>query len=93
MGPAQRDLSQDEFAQIMRDAFARLQSLSTTIQDQRIDVLSANVVAVADIAVAVQTDTLGITSEVPTVRTEVWVRRDGGWKIFHAQESLSWDSM
>ena len=63
------------------------------LQHQRIDVLSANVVAVADIAVSVDTDTLGITSEVPVVRTEVWVRRDGGWKILHALESISLESM
>jgi hypothetical protein len=77
----------------MRDGFTRLHSHSTTIEDQRIDVLSANVVAVADIAVSVETDTLGITSEYPVVRTEVWVRRDGSWKVLYAQESFSMESM
>ena len=85
--------SHDEFAQSMRRGFARLRSHLTIIRDERIDVLSANVVAVADIAVSVDTDTLGITSEVPVVRTEVWVRRDGVWKILHAQESISMEFM
>jgi uncharacterized protein (TIGR02246 family) len=85
--------SHDEFAQGIRNGFAGRQSLSWTIQDQRIDVLSANVVAVADIAVYVATDTLGITSEAPVMHTEVWVRRDGGWKILHAHESIDQESM
>jgi len=86
-------ISHAEFSRIMSDGFTRLQSHSTSIEDQRIDVLSANVVAVADIAVSVETDTLGITSEYPVVRTEVWVRRDGSWKVLYAQESFSMESM
>jgi uncharacterized protein (TIGR02246 family) len=86
-------VSQADFAQIMQNALRRLQSHSTRIQDQRIDVLGANAVAVADLAVDVDTDTSGVTSEYLVIRTEVWVRRDGVWKILHTQESISQKSM
>ncbi|NIM48259.1 MAG: hypothetical protein GTO22_03215 [Gemmatimonadales bacterium] len=59
----------------------------------RIDALAANVVAVADIATTVVTDTSGTTSEQTHMHTEVWVKRDGRWIMLHSQESIRPESM
>ena len=74
--------------ELWRPAFASITSQTITFADSRTDVLAPGVVAITSSGTYAVTDTLGVTGpQAQFAVTEVWMRRDGEWKLQFVHES------
>ena len=63
--------------------YATFRSRVVTPRDQRISVLTRDIVAEAGTGDWVDTDTTGVVINEQYAFSRVWVREAGGWRIFH----------
>ena len=65
-------------------AFTNIVSQTITNTESQTTVLAPNVVCIVEQAMGAKTDTLGVTGpETAFANTNIWVLRDGEWKINH----------
>ncbi len=72
-----------------RPGFASVASQTLTVTHSRTTVLAPDVVCIMETARMSQTDTAGVTGpETDVALTNIWMLRDGEWKIHISHESL-----
>ncbi len=81
-------LDYEAMDQLWRPAFASITSQTVTFADSRTDVFAPGVVSITSSGTYAVTDTLGVTGpQAQFAVTEVWMRRDGEWKLQFVHES------
>ena len=72
-----------------RPNFANVASQTLAVTDSRTTVLASDVVCIMETATMSMTDTAGVSGpEMDAALTNIWVLRDGEWKIHISHESL-----